>query len=100
MSSARPAGSFIGAAALVEKPGRNAGRGDAILLSVVRDNQERPPGSSRTPAPASEDQLPFVFNRFRTGDRGQSRGAGLGLPVRSAFGKGSEFKGVPGDERD
>jgi nitrogen-specific signal transduction histidine kinase len=54
----------------------------------------------------SEDQLPFIFDRFRTGDDGQSRGTGLGLPlvravarahggdvtVRSAFGKGSEFE--------
>jgi nitrogen-specific signal transduction histidine kinase len=53
-----------------------------------------------------EDQLPFIFDRFRTGDDGQSRGTGLGLPlvrtvarahggdvtVRSACGTGSEFE--------
>ncbi len=63
--------------------------------------------SSRTPAAGSPtDQLPFIFDRFRTGDDGQSRGTGLGLPlvravarahggdvtVRSASGKGSEFE--------
>jgi signal transduction histidine kinase len=52
------------------------------------------------------DQLPFIFDRFRTGDDGRSRGTGLGLPlvravarahggdvtVRSEPGKGSEFE--------
>ncbi len=52
------------------------------------------------------DLLPFIFDRFRTSDGGQSRGTGLGLPlvravalahggdvtVRSTCGKGSEFE--------
>jgi signal transduction histidine kinase len=52
------------------------------------------------------EQLPFIFDRFRTSDGGQSRGTGLGLPlvravalahggdvtVRSTLGKGSEFE--------
>ena len=52
------------------------------------------------------DQLPLIFDRFRTGDGGQSGGTGLGLPlvravahahggnvtVRSTHGEGSEFE--------
>ena len=52
------------------------------------------------------EQLPFIFDRFRTSDDGQSRGTGLGLPlvravalahggdvtIRSTLGKGSEFE--------
>ena len=52
------------------------------------------------------DLLPFIFDRFRTSDGGQSPGTGLGLPlvravalahggdvtVRSVHGKGSEFE--------
>ena len=52
------------------------------------------------------DQLPLIFDRFRTSDGGRSRGTGLGLPlvravahahggdvtVRSTHGEGSEFE--------
>jgi signal transduction histidine kinase len=77
-------------------------------LSVIRNH----PGTSArivvadagTGIPA--DQLPLIFDRFRTSDGGQSRGTGLGLPlvravayahggdvtVRSTYGKGSEFE--------
>jgi signal transduction histidine kinase len=94
--------------ALLENALRHTGSDDAIELSVIRDY----PGmrarilvadaGSGIPA----DQLPFIFDRFRTGDDGRSRGTGLGLPlvravarahggdvtVRSEPGKGSEFE--------
>ena len=52
------------------------------------------------------DQLPLIFDRFRSGDGGRSGGTGLGLPlvravahahggdvtVRSTHGAGSEFE--------
>ena len=42
-----------------------------------------PPGSS-SPIPAAAspaDQVPLIFDRFSTGDDGQHRGTGLGLPL-------------------
>ena len=94
--------------ALLENAVRHTGGGDAIQLSVIRDYPGMPArivvADAGTGIPA--DQLPFIFDRFRTGDDGQSRGTGLGLPlvrtvarahggdvtVRSACGKGSEFE--------
>ena len=94
--------------ALLENAVRHTGRGDAIQLSVIRDYPGMPArivvADAGTGIP--EDQLPFIFDRFRTGDDGQSRGTGLGLPlvrtvarahggdvtVRSACGTGSEFE--------
>jgi signal transduction histidine kinase len=77
-------------------------------LSVIRDRPGTSvrivvaDGGSGIPA----DQLPLIFDRFRTGDGGRSTGTGLGLPlvravadahggdvaVRSTHGEGSEFE--------
>jgi signal transduction histidine kinase len=94
--------------ALLENAVRHTDSGDVIQLSVIRDYQGMPArivvADSGTGIPA--DQLPFIFDRFRTGDTERSRGTGLGLPlvravalahggdvtVRSAAGKGSEFE--------
>ena len=93
--------------ALLENAVRHTASGDAIKLSVVRDW----PGMAvriivaDSGAGIPADQLPFIFERFRTSD-GEPRGTGLGLPlvravalahggdvtVRSAPGKGSEFE--------
>ncbi|MGH3250945.1 MAG: sensor histidine kinase, partial [Trebonia sp.] len=94
--------------ALLENAVRHTGSGDAIQLSVIRDYPGRPARIVITDAGTGipADQLPFVFDRFRTGDDGQSRGTGLGLAlvravarahggdvtVRSALGQGSEFE--------
>jgi signal transduction histidine kinase len=94
--------------ALLENALRHTGSDDAIQLSVIRDYPGMPAriivadAGSGIPA----DQLPFIFDRFRSGDDGRSRGTGLGLPlvravarahggdvtVRSEPGKGSEFE--------
>jgi len=94
--------------ALLENAVRHTGDGDVIQLSVIRDYQGMPArivvADSGTGIPA--DQLPFIFDRFRTGDAERSRGTGLGLPlvravarahggsvtVRSTAGKGSDFE--------
>jgi signal transduction histidine kinase len=94
--------------ALLENAVRHTVCGDAIQLSVIRDYPGMPAriviADSGRGIPA--DQLPHIFDRFRTGDDGQSRGTGLGLPlvravaqahggdvtVRSTHGKGSEFE--------
>ena len=94
--------------ALIENAVRHTGPDGGIQLSVVRDY---PATSVRivvadcgSGIPA--EQLPFIFDRFRTSDGGRSRGTGLGLPlvravalahggdatVRSTHGKGSEFE--------
>ena len=104
--------------ALLENAVRHTDSGDVIQLSVIRDYQGMPArivaADSGTGIPA--DQLPFIFDRFRTGDAERSRGTGLGLPlvravarahggdvtVRSAAGKGSEFEvtlPTPADRR-
>jgi two-component system OmpR family sensor kinase len=94
--------------ALIENAVRHTGCDGDIQLSVIRDY----PGTSArivvadagTGIPA--DQLPLIFDRFRTSDGGHSRGTGLGLPlvravahahggdvtVRSTQGRGSEFE--------
>jgi signal transduction histidine kinase len=94
--------------ALLENAVRHTGSGDAIQLSVMRDYPGMPArivvADAGTGIPA--DQLPFIFDRFRTRDDGQSRGTGLGLSlvravarahggevtVRSTLGLGSEFE--------
>jgi signal transduction histidine kinase len=94
--------------ALLENAVRHTDSGDAIQLSVIRDYPGMPARIviADTGSGIPEGQLPFIFDRFRTGDDGQSRGTGLGLPlvravarahggnvtVRSAPGRGSEFE--------
>jgi signal transduction histidine kinase len=94
--------------ALIENAVLHTGSDDDIRLSVVRDS----PGMSVKIIVAdggtgiSADQLPLIFDRFRTSDGGRSGGTGLGLPlvravayahggdvtVRSTHGEGSEFE--------
>jgi signal transduction histidine kinase len=94
--------------ALIENAVRHSDDDGGIQLSVIRDYPGMPVRivvadvGSGIPA----DLLPFIFDRFRTSDGGQSRGTGLGLPlvravalahggdvtVRSARGQGSEFE--------
>ncbi|HET9080711.1 MAG TPA: HAMP domain-containing sensor histidine kinase [Trebonia sp.] len=102
--------------ALMENAVRHTGSNDVIQLSVVRSHIG---ASARvivedTGCGIPEDQVPLVFDRFRTGDVAggaragddeQPRGTGLGLPlvravahahggnvtVRSREGEGSEF---------
>ncbi len=94
--------------ALLENAVRHTGTADVIQLSVIRGWPGMPArivvadsGSGIAP-----DQLHLIFDRFRTGDDGQPRGTGLGLPlvravarahggdvtVRSVPGQGSEFE--------
>jgi signal transduction histidine kinase len=94
--------------ALIENAVRHSDNDGGIQLSVIRDYPGMPVRivvadvGSGIPA----DLLPFIFDRFRTSDGGQSRGTGLGLPlvravalahggdvtVRSTCGQGSEFE--------
>ena len=99
--------------ALMENAVRHTGSDDAIELSVIRGHG----GTSArivvadTGCGIPEEQLPFVFDRFRTGavrtaGDDQPRGTGLGLPlvravarahggnvtVRSEVDKGSAFE--------
>jgi signal transduction histidine kinase len=94
--------------ALIENAVRHSDSGGGIQLSVIRDYPGMPVRIVVADAGAGipADLLPFIFDRFRTSDGGQSRGTGLGLPlvravalahggdvkVRSASGKGSEFE--------
>jgi signal transduction histidine kinase len=93
--------------ALLDNAVRHTAQGDAIELSVVKGE----PGSpvrlivADSGAGIPEDQLPLIFDRFRTGRGSHSRGTGLGLAlvravaqahggdvtVRSVAGEGSEF---------
>jgi signal transduction histidine kinase len=94
--------------ALIENAVRHTSSDDAIQLAVTGNG---PDGPARvvvtdTGTGIAADQLPFIFDRFRTGDNGRSRGTGLGLPlvaavaaahggtvnVRSAPGEGCEFE--------
>jgi signal transduction histidine kinase len=94
--------------ALIENAVRHTSSDDAIQLEVIGG---APDGQAHlvvtdTGTGIAADQLPFIFDRFRTGDNGRSRGTGLGLPlvsavarahggsvnVRSELGEGSEFE--------
>jgi signal transduction histidine kinase len=93
--------------ALLDNAVRHTAHGDAIVLSVVRSELGSPVrlivADSGSGIP--EDQLPLIFDRFRTGRGSHSRGTGLGLAlvravarahggdiaVRSTVGEGSEF---------
>ncbi len=94
--------------ALIENAVLHTGSDGDIRLSVTRDYSGTSvkivvaDGGAGIPA----DQVPLIFDRFRTGDGGRSRGTGLGLPlvravahahggdvvVQSAHGAGSEFE--------
>jgi signal transduction histidine kinase len=69
--------------ALIENAVRHTGSDGDIQLSVIRDYPGMPVrvvvADTGTGIPA--DQLPFIFDRFRTSDGGQSPGTGLGLPL-------------------
>ncbi len=69
--------------ALIENAVRHTGSDGDIQLSVIRDYPGMPArvvvADTGTGIPA--DQLPFIFDRFRTSDGGQSPGTGLGLPL-------------------
>jgi signal transduction histidine kinase len=87
---------------------RHTGSNGDIRLSVIGDRQGTSvrivvaDGGTGIPA----DQLPLIFDRFRTGDGERAKGTGLGLPlvravahahggdvaVRSTHGEGSEFE--------
>jgi signal transduction histidine kinase len=94
--------------ALIENAVRHTSDDDVIQLAVTGG---APDGPARlvvtdTGAGIAADQLPFIFDRFRTGDNPRSGGTGLGLPlvaavaaahggtvnVRSQPGEGSEFE--------
>jgi signal transduction histidine kinase len=94
--------------ALIENAIRHTSSDDAIQVAVIGDASD---GLARlvvtdTGTGIAADQLPFIFDRFRTGDNGWPRGTGLGLPlvaavaaahggivnVRSKPGAGSEFE--------
>ena len=94
--------------ALLENAVRHTRDGDAIQLAVIRDYPEMPARIivADTGSGIPANQLPHIFDRFRSGDDGQPRGTGLGLPlvrtvakahggdviVRSTYGRGSEFE--------
>ena len=69
--------------ALIENAVRHTSSDGAIRLSVIRDYL----GTSVKIVVADEgtgipgDQLPLIFDRFRTSDGGRSGGTGLGLPL-------------------
>ena len=94
--------------ALIENAILHTGSHDAIQLAVFGDAPDGPARLvvSDTGTGIAADQLPFIFDRFRTGDGGRSHGTGLGLPlvaavaaahggtvkVRSELAVGSEFE--------
>ena len=94
--------------ALIENAVRHTDSGGGIQLSVIRDYPGMPVRIvvADTGAGIPAELQPFIFDRFRTSDGGQSPGTGLGLPlvravalahggdvtVRSVHGKGSEFE--------
>ena len=94
--------------ALLENAVRHTVSTDVIQLSVIRDYPGMPirivVADTGSGIPA--DQVPLIFDRFSTGDDGQHRGTGLGLPlvlavarahggnvtVSSTVGQGSAFE--------
>ena len=94
--------------ALLENAVRHTGSNDVIQLSVIRDYPGMPARVivADTGSGIPADEVPLIFDRFSTGQDGQPRGTGLGLPlvravarahggnvtVSSATGKGSEFE--------
>jgi len=56
---------------------------DVIQLSVIRDYPGMPSRIvvADTGSGIPADQVPLIFDRFSTGDDGQHRGTGLGLPL-------------------
>jgi signal transduction histidine kinase len=94
--------------ALLENAVRHTRGTDVIQLSVIRDYPGMPARIvvADTGSGIPADQLPLVFDRFSTGDDGQHRGTGLGLPlvravarahggnvtVSSTAGQGSAFE--------
>jgi two-component system OmpR family sensor kinase len=94
--------------ALLENAVRHTLSTDVIQLSVIRDYPGRPARIvvADTGSGIPADQAPLIFDRFSTGDDGQHRGTGLGLPlvravarahggnvtVSSTAGEGSTFE--------
>jgi signal transduction histidine kinase len=110
--------------ALIENAVRHTTRNDVVQLSVIRGYPGAPARMvvADTGSGIAVDQVPLIFDRFRTGlvreedgedadggdhgEAGQPEGTGLGLPlvravaqahggtvsVRSELGKGSEFE--------
>ena len=104
--------------ALLENAVRHTQSNDAIELSVIRDYPGMPARIvvADTGGGIPADQVPLIFDRFSTGDDGQHRGTGLGLPlvravarahggnvtVSSTVGEGSAFEltlPAPADSR-
>jgi two-component system, OmpR family, sensor histidine kinase BaeS len=72
--------------ALIENAVRHTSSDDAIELTVIGG---APDGPARlvvtdTGTGIAAEQLPFIFDRFRTCNNGRSRGTGLGLPLVAA----------------
>jgi signal transduction histidine kinase len=94
--------------ALLENAVRHTGSNDVIQLSVIRDYPGMPARIivADTGSGIPADEVALIFDRFSTGQDGQPRGTGLGLPlvravarahggnvtVSSTMGKGSEFE--------
>jgi signal transduction histidine kinase len=94
--------------ALLENAVRHTISTDVIQLSVIRDYPGMPARIvvADTGSGIPADQVPLIFDRFSTGDDGQHRGTGLGLPlvravarahggnvtVSSTAGEGSAFE--------
>ena len=94
--------------ALLENAVRHTNSNDVIQLSVIRDYPGMPARIivADTGSGIPADEVPLIFDRFSTGQDGQPRGTGLGLPlvravarahggnvtVSSTAGKGSEFE--------
>jgi signal transduction histidine kinase len=94
--------------ALLENAVRHTGSNDVIQLSVIRDYPGMPARIivADTGSGIPADEVPLIFGRFSTGQDGQPRGTGLGLPlvravarahggnvtVSSTMGKGSDFE--------
>jgi signal transduction histidine kinase len=104
--------------ALLENAVRHTLSTDVIQLSVIRDYPGMPARIvvADTGGGIPADQVPLIFDRFSTGDDGQHRGTGLGLPlvlavarahggnvtVSSTVGEGSAFEltlPAPADSR-